>query len=225
MTPIILASNSPRRRDLLALTAIPFIVLPVSVDESPIPGEDPKKCVIRLAEAKAAAALEQADRMGFPVGQIIVASDTIVTKDGLIYGKPLDMTDARRMLTELRGKTHVVSTAIAITTVQSGKRSITSYDTEVLMRHYTDTEMEEYIQSGDPLDKAGAYAIQHDGFRPVERIDGCFACVMGLPLCHLVKELESYQIYMFEDIPLACQENNNIHCPIYSTILTRYKVN
>lgn len=224
MTPIILASNSPRRRDLLSLTALPFLVLPVSVDEALIPGEDPKACVIRLAEAKAAAAQELADHMGFPPGQVIVAADTIVAKGDKIFGKPVDPEDARRMLTELRGQSHQVFTAITITTLQTGKQSTIHCDTDVFMRYYSDAEIDEYISSGDPMDKAGAYAIQHNGFRPVEKMDGCYASVMGLPLCHLVRELETFQINVFDDIPIACQEKLDYQCPIYSSILPRYKV-
>lgn len=224
MTPIILASNSPRRRELLSLTALPFLVLPVSVDESPMPGEDPLNCVVRLAELKAATAQELAARMGFPAGQVIIASDTIVTRQGSIFGKPVDREDARRILTELRGQTHQVLTAITLVTVQTGKRSTVHCTTDVPIRNFTDSEMEEYIETGDPMDKAGAYAIQHDGFHPVEKMDGCYASVMGLPLCHLVRELEAFQIYIYDEIPVACQEELKYKCPVYSSILTRYKV-
>lgn len=224
MTPIILASNSPRRSELLALTALPFLVLPVSVDETPFPGEEPLDCVLRLAESKAATARELAIRMGFPAGQVIIASDTIVTKQGAIYGKPVDREDARRMLTELRGQTHQVLTAITLVTAQTGKRSTVHCATDVPIRNFTDTEMDDYIDTSDPLDKAGAYAIQHNGFHPVEKMDGCYASVMGLPLCHLVRELESFQLFIFDEIPVACQEKLKYQCPVYSSILTRYKV-
>jgi septum formation protein len=224
MTPIILASNSPRRRDLLTLTALPFIVLPVSVDETPVPGEDAKSCVIRLAGSKAAAAQALADRMGFPVGQVIIAADTIVVFQDVIYGKPVDQEDARRMLTLLRGHTHQVLTAISISTLQTGKQSTVYCDTDVTIRNFSDAEMDEYIRSGDPLDKAGAYAIQHNGFRPVEKMDGCFASVMGLPLCNLIHELEAFQIFIFDDIPVACQEKFYYKCPVYSNVFTNDKV-
>jgi septum formation protein len=224
MTPIILASNSPRRRDLLALTALPFIVLPVSVDETPVPGEDARSCVIRLASSKAAAAQKLADRMGFPAGQVIVAADTIVVYQDVVYGKPVDQEDARRMLALLRGHTHQVLTSITITTLQTGRQSNIFCDTDVSIRNFTDDEMDKYIKSGDPLDKAGAYAIQHNGFRPVEKLDGCYASVMGLPLCHLVRELENFQIFIFDDVPVACQEKFCYQCPVYSKILSNEKV-
>ncbi len=224
MAPLILASASPRRKDLLSLTGFPFIVIPTSVNETPIHGEEPKDCVIRLAELKANAAKKQSDRLGFPSGQVILAADTIVVNDGEIYGKPKDIKDARRMLVDLRGHSHQVLTAISLTAVNMEKRSTVLCTTEVPMRNYSDTEMNDYIQSGDPLDKAGAYAIQHDGFNPVESLTGCYASVMGLPLCHLVRELEKFQIYELEDIPASCQAKLNYVCPLYATILTRYKV-
>jgi MAF protein len=225
MAPIILASASPRRKDLLSLTGLPFIILPTSVNETLIRGEEPKDCVIRLSELKANAAKKQADRLGFPSGQVILAADTIVVNDKEIYGKPEDTKDARRMLLDLRGHSHQVLTAISLTAVNMEKQSTVLCTTEVPMRKFSDSEMDEYIKSGDPLDKAGAYAIQHDGFNPVESLSGCFASVMGLPLCHLVRELEKFQIYEFEDIPVACQAKLDYKCPIYANILTRYKVN
>ena len=175
-----------------------------------MPGEDPLNCVVRLAELKAATAQELAARMGFPAGQVIIASDTIVTRQGSIFGKPVDREDARRILTELRGQTHQVLTAITLVTVQTGKRSTVHCTTDVPIRNFTDSEMEEYIETGDPMDKAGAYAIQHDGFHPVEKMDGCYASVMGLPLCHLVRELEAFQVYIYDEIPVACQEEVKI---------------
>jgi len=225
MPPLILASNSPRRKELLSLTGLPYIILPVQVDETPIPGEEPKACVLRLAKLKAKAAQNLADSLGFPVGQLIVAADTIVVNKNHIYGKPVDDLDAHRMLMELRGHTHVVLTAISIAGVNKTKQSTVLCETEVPMRNYIESEVDEYIKTGDPMDKAGAYAIQHDGFHPVDSMAGCFASVMGLPLCHLVRELESFQVYLYEDIPVACQAKLNYQCPVFSTILTRYNDN
>jgi predicted house-cleaning NTP pyrophosphatase (Maf/HAM1 superfamily) len=113
-------------------------------------------------------------------------------------------------------------TAISITAVRETKQSTVLCETEVPMRNYSEFEVDEYIKTGDPLDKAGGYAIQHDGFHPVESMIGCYASVMGLPLCHLVRELESFQVYLYEDIPVACQAKLNYECPVFSTILTRY---
>jgi septum formation protein len=225
MPPLILASNSPRRKELLSLTGLPYIILPVQVDETPIPDEEPNTCVIRLAKLKAITAQQIADSLGFPAGQVVLAADTIVVNNGSIYGKPKDDQDANRMLKELRGHTHVVMTAISITGVHETKQSTVLCETEVPMREYSESEVYEYIKTRDPLDKAGAYAIQNDVFHPVEGMAGCYASVMGLPLCHLVRELESFQVYLYEDIPVACQARLNYKCPIFSTILTRYNDN
>jgi septum formation protein len=225
MPPLILASNSPRRKELLTLTGLPYIILPVQVDETPMPQEEPNACVLRLAKLKAKAAQHLADSLGFPAGQLILSADTIVVNRNCIFGKPMDDQDARRMLLELRGHTHVVMTAISITGVRETKQSTVLCETEVPMRNYSEDEVDEYIKTGDPLDKAGAYAIQNDGFRPVEGMAGCYASVMGLPLCHLVRELESFQVYLYDDIPVACQAKLNYQCPVFSTILTRYMNN
>jgi septum formation protein len=225
MPPLILASNSPRRKELLSLTGMSYIILPVQVDETPIPGEEPKACVLRLAKLKAKAAQQHTGSLGFPAGQLILAADTIVVNINSIYGKPVDDQDAHRMLMELRGHTHVVMTAISITGGRETKQSTVLSETDVPMRNYSEFEVDEYIKTGDPLDKAGAYAIQHDGFHPVESMAGCYASVMGLPLCHLVRELESFQVYLEEDIPAACQAKLNYQCPVFSTILTRHHDN
>jgi septum formation protein len=222
MSALILASNSPRRKELLSLTGLSYIILPVQVDETPIPGEEPNACVLRLAKLKTKAAQQLADSLGFPAGQLILAADTIVVNMNSIYGKPVDDQDARRMLMELRGHTHVVMTAISITGVRETKQSTVLCETEVPMRKYSELEVDEYIKTGDPLDKAGAYAIQHDGFHPVESMSGCYASVMGLPLCHLVRELESFQVYLEEDIPVSCQAKIKYQCPVFSTFLTRH---
>jgi septum formation protein len=222
MSALILASNSPRRKELLSLTGLSYIILPVQVDETPIPGEEPKDCVLRLANLKAKAAQQLAGSLGFPTEQLILAADTIVVNMNRIYGKPVDDQDAHRMLMELRGHTHVVMTAISMTGVQETKQSTVLCETEVPMRKYSELEVDEYIKTGDPLDKAGAYAIQHDGFHPVESMAGCYASVMGLPLCHLVRELESFQVYLEEDIPVSCQAKIKYQCPVFSTFLTRH---
>ena len=164
MPPLILASSSPRRRELLALSGLPFIVFPVNVEEKPIKGEDPNTCVVRLAEMKMRAALELANRMGFSADQIVISSDTIVTFEGEILGKPKNERDAARMLTLLRGKEHQVITAIHLARVDSSEVVTDVCTSPVPMRSYSDDEMKAYIESGDPLDKAGAYAIQSQSF-------------------------------------------------------------
>ncbi len=222
MPSIILASNSPRRRELLTLSGLPFIVLPVNIDETPLKSEKPEVCVRRLAEAKARNATSLAATMGFPKNQLVLASDTIVVNETSILGKPKDTQEAREMLTMLRGKTHQVLTAICIAKVLSEDVVSDLCSTDVPMRVYDDLEIQAYINTGDPMDKAGAYAIQHPGFHPVEQLKGCYASVMGLPLCHLTRNLNQLGIKMEDDIAAACQSHLEYDCPVYQTILNEY---
>jgi MAF protein len=189
-----LASNSPRRRQLLSLTGIPFSVHPVDIDERSLPGEKPVDYVLRLAEEKARAALQDArsSLQDDPVSEIILTADTTVADGDQILGKPTGPADAREMLAGLRGRAHMVYTAIGIAS-SSSRRILTDLcATRVWMREYTDAEIDAYVASGDPFDKAGAYAIQHAEFHPVERIEGCYACVMGLPVCHVLRALGQF---------------------------------
>lgn len=219
MPPLILASSSPRRKELLTLSGLPFIVFPVNVEEIPVKGEEPEECVVRLAEMKMRAALELANRMGFSGEQIILASDTIVALDGEILGKPRNTRDAARMLTSLRAREHQVITAIHLARVDSSSIITDVCISPVPMRDYTDDEMQAYIESGDPMDKAGAYAIQSQLFHPVETFTHCYASVMGLPLCHLYRSLTRMGIKIFEDIPVVCQDALHYTCPVYTAIL------
>lgn len=219
MPPLILASSSPRRRELLSLSGLPFIVFPVNVDEVPLKGEEPQACVVRLAEMKMRAALELSNRMGFSGDQIILSSDTIVTFEGEILGKPHNAREAARMLTLLRGKEHQVITAIHLARVDSSSIVTDVCISPVPMRNFSDDEMNTYVESGDPLDKAGAYAIQSESFHPVETFTHCFASVMGLPLCHLYRSLTKMGIKIYEEIPVVCQDALKYTCPVYTAIL------
>jgi septum formation protein len=181
---IILASNSPRRQQLLELAGWQFKVLSGEIDERPLAGEEPKDYVLRLAESKARAALSMLSVDGLN-DTLIVAADTTVVIDGHILGKPVSSADARRMLQRLRGRTHQVYTGLGVLRVLNKNLSTKVVGTDVRMRNYTDAEIGNYIDSGDPLDKAGAYAIQHRGFHPVKSVQGCYANVVGLPLCWL----------------------------------------
>jgi len=217
MGMLILASNSPRRKELLSLTGLKFAAFPVDVDETPLPGEEPAACVLRLANDKAQAALQRTSQQ-YP-GMLILASDTIVTHDHQIYGKPTNPADARSMLLELRNRTHTVLTAIALAQSGSGDLLTDLCGTEVPMRDYSDQEMDDYIATGDPLDKAGAYAIQHIEFHPVSHLTGCYASVMGLPLCHLTRALAKFHIAPYADVPAACQSALQYRCTVYPSIL------
>lgn len=178
MTDFILASSSPRRRELLASLGIDFTVAKPAIDETQRPDESPEDYVRRLSIEKAAAVAAQ---VAHPA--LILAADTVVIDGAAIVGKPADMAEARTALRHLRGRAHRVCTAITLQQVNGQSRRLTWLDcTSVLMRDYSDDEIEAYIATGDPFDKAGGYAIQHPQFAPVQRIDGSYTNVMGLPL-------------------------------------------
>jgi MAF protein len=179
----VLASASPRRRELLALLGVPFEVRPVDIDEDAGRSRDPQIVARRLARTKAEAA-----RLTEPDAPII-AADTIVSYESTLLGKPRDAAAARGMLHMLRGQTHDVVTAVAL--MPPGRRSILGRQpvTRVTMRDYTEAEIEAWIASGRPFDRAGAYAIQDADFQPVERYDGCYCNVVGLPLWPLLEVL------------------------------------
>lgn len=214
VTRILLASNSPRRRELLSLLGLPFESCAPQVDETPRAGETPGAYVTRLAEEKARSAVGQA-----PLGAVILAADTTVA-DGSILGKPAHAAKAIEMLTRLRGHTHQVYTAIAVLRPAAPTTLLSELCvTDVPMRAYSDAEIAAYVASGDPLDKAGAYAIQHVGFHPVERLSGCYANVVGLPLCHLTRALRRLGIAPAANTPQACQAALSYDCPVYASIL------
>lgn len=167
---LILASASPRRAELLRAAAIPFEVVVANVDESVLPGEKPRDHVRRLAEAKARAV---ADRMA---GRLVLAADTVVVVDGLILGKPADQADARRMLRLLSGRGHEVMTGVCL------DRRVEVAVTTVEFAPLSDAEIEWYVASGEPADKAGAYAIQGLASRFVTRLEGSYSNVVGLPV-------------------------------------------
>ena len=210
--PLILASNSPRRRQLLALTGIPFIVLVADVDESLLANENPAAYVLRLAEAKARAVPADA-------GQIILAADTTVVNGSDILGKPKDEAEAAVMLKRLRGHAHQVYTGIALLRKSDGVLLTDLCVTDVPMRDYSDGEIQDYVATGDPLDKAGAYAIQHPGFHPVARMDGCFASVMGLPVCQVILQMRKMDLQPDTGFFAGCEALLEYKCPVSDAIL------
>lgn len=211
---LILASNSPRRKQLLTLGGRTFAVVAAEVDERLKLGEEPLAYVLRLAETKARAIVSKASPE-----DVVIAADTTVVDGENILGKPVDEIEADSMLRRLRGRTHQVYTALAVLRVLDDLLLTDWCCTDVPMRQYSDDEMKAYISTGDPLDKAGAYAIQHTGFNPVENLHGCFANVMGLPLCHLTRTLIKLGIELEADIPQACQLSLQYECPIHSQVL------
>ena len=211
---LILASNSPRRRELLALTGLTFDVRPAEIDETPRPAEPPDLYVSRLAWSKGEAAAALA-----PAGWLVLAADTIVADGPELLGKPGGPEQAVAMLRQLRGRTHQVYTAITVIETGGGRTATDRCCTKVPMRAYHEAEIAAYVATGDPLDKAGAYAIQHAGFQPVEHFSGCFASVMGLPLCHLARTLQQLRTAPPVDVAAACQANLEYACPVSSAIL------
>jgi len=210
---ILLASNSPRRKELIRLTGWPFRVVPADVDETPLPGEPADRYVLRLAEAKACAVAEEAHP-----GELVVAADTTVADEGEILGKPQDAAEARQMLTALRGRVHQVYTALAVFDPSSGELVTELAATDVPMRAYTDEEITAYIQTGDPFDKAGSYAIQHPEFRPVSSLTGCYANVVGLPLCHLARAMQRFGVSPARDLPAGCQTHLDYDCTVFAQV-------
>jgi len=214
-TLLTLASNSPRRNELLALSGWKFEVRPADVDESQFPGEQAGEYVVRVAESKARAIAAR-----FPDQALILAADTAVVVDGDILGKPRSATQAVEMLRRLRARTHQVVTGLAVLGQGAAVRMVTDLCvTLVPMRAYTEAEIEAYVASRDPLDKAGAYAIQNPAFHPVEAMHGCYASVMGLPLCHVVRSLRRFAVEPPSDVPARCQEALAYRCPISAGVL------
>ena len=180
MTLLVLASGSPRRRALLGELGLAFEVRPADVDEAPEPGEPAADLVRRLAVAKAEAALAAASER--PI--VVLAADTIVSVDGEVLGKPVDEADAARMLRLLSGSRHQVLTGVAVATSHGTAASL-SVEVEVTQVHmgpWTEEQIAAYVASGEPMDKAGSYAIQEVGDRFVTRIEGSFDNVVGLPM-------------------------------------------
>jgi septum formation protein len=184
--PIVLASASPRRRELLQSVGISFAVVPSRAAEEVLPGETPEEHVIRLSKDKAC---EVADRPEVP-GRWFVGSDTIVLRDGAILGKPEDTEDAALMLRSLSGRSHRVLSGYAVFDRRSGATVAGVVSTVVRFKELTEEEIAGYIATGEPLDKAGGYAIQGIGAFMVLGIEGSYTNVVGLPLCEVVEVLE-----------------------------------
>ena len=192
--PVVLASQSPRRRQLLSLIGIAHDVRPANIDESYFAGEQPRAHAIRLARGKAEA-------IAAP-GAVTIGSDTIVVVDGDVLGKPADASEAARMLRRLSGRAHTVITAVAVH--WRDRLVADAEEVTVTFRQLSDAEISAYIATGEPMDKAGAYGIQGYGATIVERVDGDYFAVMGLPLNRLTRLLESLGLaYSFGPVRLG----------------------
>jgi len=209
-----LASNSPRRREMLAWMDWDLETSPANIDESKRPKESAQEYVLRLAAEKAGNLIS-----GTGMDDVVVAADTIVVLDEEILGKPVDERKAYQMLSQLRAREHWVMTAIAVRFESTGQVRQDICRTRVQMRSYTDEEIEQYIASGNPMDKAGAYAIQNTAFHPVVDFGGCFASVMGMPLCHLERTLQRFSIYKPNRLAEVCQNHLKYNCSITDCVM------
>jgi septum formation protein len=199
---IYLASRSPRRRELLKQIGVSFELLllrveprrGVDVDETPLPEEEADVYVLRIARIKALVAAQVVARRGIPLRPVL-AADTTVVRDGEIIGKPADAQDAARILARLAGREHRVITAIAVARGEEVETRVS--DSAVVFRALEDEEIRRYVALGEPLDKAGAYAVQGRAAAFVTRIDGSFSGIMGLPLAETADLLQRFGVEVF----------------------------
>jgi len=209
---LILASASPRRQALLRVLGVPFIVRGSEVDETPRPGESPEAMAGRLSRAKAWDIAQ-----GVPTG-LVLAADTLVVLGMEVLGKPANPEEAAAMLRRLRGRMHRVVTAFTVVDVAVRREHTEAVTTRVWMRDYSNAEIEAYVASGGPMDKAGAYAIQDPRFAPVARVEGCPANVMGLPLCRVERVLRTWEVPLGDTPVRACRPEAN-RCQIAPRVL------
>jgi MAF protein len=207
---LILASASPRRRQFLQELGLTVQVIVANIDETPQPGEAPAALVERLAISKSRAVASRLTSTDAP--SLIVAADTVVALDSLVLGKPADARAATAMLQQLRNRLHQVYSGVAVLDATSGLERSKVNTTHVWMRNYSDVEINSYVASGDPLDKAGAYAIQHREFDPAQTLDGCLSSVMGLPLGDLYDLLASSGVVPPNPFVTVCQRHTNFAC-------------
>ncbi len=209
---VILASASPRRRQFLAELGIVHRTAAADIDESPMAGEEAEPLAARLALGKARAVADSLPDDARPA--LVIGADTVVALDGELLGKPADDDEATRMLVALAGRVHQVHSGLAIVRVDGADREerVVVNTSHVTMRNYSDAEIVAYIATGDPQDKAGAYAIQHRGFDPVAQLDGCPSGVMGLPVADLLALLAHFGVTV--DCPLAevCRSLTGLAC-------------
>jgi len=182
------------------------------IDESPLAGEQAEMLAARLALGKANVVAD-----GLPAHQcpaLVIGADTVVALDGALLGKPADSDEAIRMLVALRGRVHQVHSGLAVVRVNGAQREerVVVNTSHVTMRNYSDAEIVAYIATGDPQDKAGAYAVQHRGFDPVARLDGCPSGVMGLPVADLLALLAHFSVTLDCPVAAVCRSLTGLAC-------------
>ena len=204
---LVLASSSPRRQAFLRELGLHFTVLPADIDETPLPDEEPIALAARLASSKAATVAASV-----AAGAVVIAADTVVALGKELLGKPEDDADATRMLLVLRDKAHEVHSAVSVLDASTGFMETVVSTTEVWMRDYSDDDVARYVETGDPLDKAGAYAIQHPTFKPASSIRGCLSGVVGLPLEDMRALLARAGVEVPRDIVAVCEQQTHFPC-------------
>jgi septum formation protein len=210
---LILASASPRRQELMNLLEIPFEVRVPEVDEGIEPGEIPAQVPQRISRLKAEWVVQE-------VGEgIVVAADTVVLHKGDILGKPRDALHAAAMLHRLRGERHLVLSGVTVMDAATGKQITELCESKVWLRPMDDAEIKDYVASGDPLDKAAAYAIQNTDFAPVAQVVGCPANVMGLPMCHVVRNLRRFGMTLPSTPPSRCEIRYGYLCALTAYVM------
>jgi MAF protein len=197
----------------MVLLGLDHTAVPADVPEDALPGENPTTTVVRLALDKALAI-----PAAYP-GSWIVGADTLVALDDEVLGKPAGPEEATAMLERLRAKPHLVTSGVAVLNRAAGQGAVDVARSPVWMRSYSDGEIAAYVETGDPLDKAGAYAIQHPGFHPVDRVEGCHASVVGFPLCHLARTARMLGIPFEADTPSLCWQHTGLPCQVHAQIL------
>lgn len=201
MPTLYLASGSPRRRELLTQIGVPFRRHVLPIDETALPGEAPAAYVERLALGKAQVVLED---LGQAAGIVVLGADTTVVLDGQILGKPADRDQGLAMLRALSGRSHQVLTAVAL--VSPERQRVCVVESEVSFRLLGEAELAAYWASGEPLDKAGGYAIQGLGGVFVRQLQGSYSAVVGLPLCETAELLSEFAIPCWQALPVHSQE-------------------
>lgn len=205
---LLLASSSPRRREILSRIDVPFSIVPADLDEDgfaeTFQGDYPE-----LVEALAVAKARAVGEKHHTYDGLILAADTTVILDGDMLAKPRDPDEAVSMLRRLRGRMHQVATGVALYDCQTDTLESAHLITRVWMRPYSDEEIATYVATGDPLDKAGGYAVQHELFHPVERVEGCYLTVVGLPLCLVTKLLRKHGLTIAPLVPATVGRPGN----------------
>jgi septum formation protein len=198
---LVLASASPRRKELLSLLVKEFEVLPADIDETPLYQENAEDYVVRMAIEKAsAAALKYRQQADFDMSAIFIASDTSVVIDGRILGKPASLDDSLSMLRLLSGRSHKVITSLCFSNLQHEHIATKLVVSEVLFREISNVEIEQYWKTGEPQDKAGSYAVQGLGAIFVRSISGSYSAVVGLPLYETAQLLAQFGIHSLEEM-------------------------